>query len=550
LSGYGALKQLCYHGSSILIVINIILKEIMQTTKKIGFQEIALWGLVILAFFFSIFAFTIGWHSPIVDFHAFRQTQTALSAFWMLKEGYYLNYQTPVLGYPWGIPLEFPLYQWLVVIVYKLTNLGLDQCGRLVSILAFYSILFPVYILLKRLDFKITVFKIFTCLFLLSPLYLFWSRTFMIESLGLFLAISFLALTQEYLSGKKTLTAIVCIVCGCAGALVKITTFVPAALFCVGLVFMDWYKNYGCAINKKTILRYAITALFVLIPLAVALLWVSYTDHMKAAHPIGSFLTAKALITWNFGTIAQRFSSQLWINTIFERSLLTESLGYGLPFFILFIYVCGRKERVGEIEGSANVKFALFSLAIYFSAFLIFTNLHIEHNYYNYENTLYLILAAAVVLYVISRKISPVFFVILMLIIMAVQIKTYDFTYRRLAAANTVFYRDYLVALFIREHTKPNDFILVHGIDWSSTMAYYSERKSLTRDFSTVADFVERLENINKYSGGLRLGAVVLCPPKKIRARSEETKALSQLLQKYTANVVANCLVCYLSAND
>ncbi len=81
-------------------------------------------------------------------------------------------------------------------------------------------------------------------------------------------------------------------------------------------------------------------------------------------------------------------------------------------------------------------------------------------------------------------------------------------------------------------------------------MAYYSERKSLTRDFSTVADFVERLENINKYSGGLRLGAVVLCPPKKIRARSEETKALSQLLQKYTANVVANCLVCYLSAND
>ena len=527
----------------------------MQITKKnftttITSPETLLWGLVILAFFFSIFAFTIGWQSPIIDFHAFRQTQTALSAFWMLKEGYYFYYQTPVLGYPWNIPLEFPLYQWLVIVVYKLTNLGLDQCGRLVSILAFYAILFPMYVLLKRLNFKITVFKIFTCLFLLSPLYLFWSRTFMIESLGLFLAISFLALTQEYLSEKKALTAIVCIVCGCAGALVKITTFVPAALFCVGLVLMDWYKNYSCAINKKTMLRYAITVLFGLIPFAVTLLWVGYTDHVKAAHPIGSFLTAKALMTWNFGTIAQRFSSQLWIKTIFERSLLTESLGYGLPFFILFVYVCGRKEHVKQIAESANIKFALFSLAICFSAFLIFTNLHIEHNYYNYENTLYLILAAAVVLYVISRKISPVFFVLLMLIIMAVQIKTYDFTYRRLAAANTVFYRDYLVALFVREHTKPNDFILVHGVDWSSTIAYYSERKSLTRDLSTAADFVERLENINKYSGGLRLGAIVLCPPKKIRASSKETKILSQLLQKYTVNIVANCVVCYLPANN
>lgn len=527
----------------------------MQITKKfftttVIFPETLLWGLVILAFFFSIFAFTIGWYNPIVDFHAFRQTQTALSAFWMLKEGHYFNYQTPVLGYPWSIPLEFPLYQWLVVVVYKLTNLGLDQCGRLVSILAFYSILFPVYVLLKRLNFKITVFKIFTCLFLLSPLYLFWSRTFMIESLGLFLAISFLALTQEYLSEKKTLMVIVCIVCGCAGALVKITTFVPAALFCVGLVLMDWYKNYGCAINKKTILRYAITVLFVLIPLAVALLWVRYTDHIKAAHPIGSFLTAKALMTWNFGTIAQRFSSQLWIKTIFERSLLTESLGYGLPFFILFIYACGRKRYVKEIEDSANIKFALFSLAIYFSAFLIFTNLHIEHNYYNYENTLYLILAAVVVLYVISRKILPVFFVILMLIIMAVQIKTYDFTYRRLAAANTVFYRDYLVALFVREHTKPDDFILVHGIDWASTIAYYSERKSLTRNFSTIDDLIKKLQNIDKYSGGLRLGAVVLCPPQKIRSSSEETKTLSRLLQKYTANIVANCVVCYLPSKN
>jgi hypothetical protein len=32
----------------------------------------------------------------------------------MIKEGWQLAYQTPMLGYPWTIPLEFPFYQLIV----------------------------------------------------------------------------------------------------------------------------------------------------------------------------------------------------------------------------------------------------------------------------------------------------------------------------------------------------------------------------------------------------------------------------------------------------
>ena len=37
---------------------------------------------------------------PILEAHSFRQTQTALTAYWINREGWQLAYQTPVAGYP------------------------------------------------------------------------------------------------------------------------------------------------------------------------------------------------------------------------------------------------------------------------------------------------------------------------------------------------------------------------------------------------------------------------------------------------------------------
>jgi hypothetical protein len=51
---------------------------------------------------------------PILDWYTFRQTQTALTSYWMCHGGFKLAYETPVGGYPWALPLEFPLYQYLV----------------------------------------------------------------------------------------------------------------------------------------------------------------------------------------------------------------------------------------------------------------------------------------------------------------------------------------------------------------------------------------------------------------------------------------------------
>jgi hypothetical protein len=49
-----------------------------------------------------LFVFTaVTLNLPILDAHGFRQTQTAISVYWMLHEHVFINYLTPVLTAPW-----------------------------------------------------------------------------------------------------------------------------------------------------------------------------------------------------------------------------------------------------------------------------------------------------------------------------------------------------------------------------------------------------------------------------------------------------------------
>jgi hypothetical protein len=60
----------------------------------------------------AIIAFTYANQAPL-DWYAFRQTQTALTAYWFMQEGFKLAYETPVGGRPWSIPFEF-IKCWLL----------------------------------------------------------------------------------------------------------------------------------------------------------------------------------------------------------------------------------------------------------------------------------------------------------------------------------------------------------------------------------------------------------------------------------------------------
>ena len=97
----------------------------------------------------AAWALTREWDKPLLDLHSFRQTQTAISTYYMVgNPGVFLDYTTPVLGKPWRIPLEVPFYQWVVARWHDSTGMGLDQSGKLVSIAFLLACIWPLWKLL------------------------------------------------------------------------------------------------------------------------------------------------------------------------------------------------------------------------------------------------------------------------------------------------------------------------------------------------------------------------------------------------------------------
>jgi hypothetical protein len=69
-----------------------------------------------------------------------REWQTAITAWWMVAEGHgLLGAITPLMGPPWQIPMEFPLFQWLTA--HATTPwLSLEDTGRALSFVFISSV--------------------------------------------------------------------------------------------------------------------------------------------------------------------------------------------------------------------------------------------------------------------------------------------------------------------------------------------------------------------------------------------------------------------------
>src|SRR5690349_3116714 len=99
-------------------------------------QRFAIKWLIILMFavtlVWAVYTAALGWNNGL-SIHNFRQTQTAITSYYMIRGGPFLKYETPVFGVPWSIPFEFPLYQWIVAKASVSFDLSLESAGRAVS---------------------------------------------------------------------------------------------------------------------------------------------------------------------------------------------------------------------------------------------------------------------------------------------------------------------------------------------------------------------------------------------------------------------------------
>jgi predicted NAD-dependent protein-ADP-ribosyltransferase YbiA (DUF1768 family) len=452
----------------------------------------------VLVFFISLafhfWGMTVGWESRNLPGGEFRQAQTALSAYWIMQENNFSPaYPTPVMGAPWSIPMEFPLYQWTVVLTSKATGWGITKAGRAVSIACFYLTLPAVFLLLHRWQVEASRRWLVLALVLTCPLYVFYTRGFLIETMALMFSIWFWVGFERAVGGRRAGWMAVAVLAGCGAGLVKVTTFMlyllPAGIWALARL---WQNRHG---GWRIDLAWMAGA--VALPFAATLVWLRFADATKKLNVLGSELTSASLREFNLGTMASRLSSELWL--VKARIVFQELTWWPTVMVCLLLMPLAGRSRWREIAGC---------LLLFFSVLLIFPVLYAHHDYYYVANTLLLMLAMGLALVALAESaVSRSIVALAVTLVLSGQAWRYVEHYfpaqRALSSGG-----DWLTRS-LQSVTGPEDVIVVLGQDWSSITSYYARRRAVMfRDH--IARDPDRVEQALAALEGYRIGALVI----------------------------------------
>jgi hypothetical protein len=412
-----------------------------------------------------------GWDHTLLDSHRFRQCQTALSASQFLTDGFKLAYETPVFGPPWSIPMEAPVYQGIVAGLARLLHTPLEQTGRAVSLLFFYGSLWPLFSILRSLGVN-RLGGWFALMFVLSsPLYVFWSRAFLVESTALCFSLLHASLACRMIDGdRRAWVAVAAVLTGTLGALTKITSFAV----CVGFTIL--FFGWRCWSSRGRVLPRSGTAaiLFLLVwlvPVGAGVGWGTYADYVKRKNPtpMAQVILSANLKVFNFGTLHQRISGAYW-RALEDHGVTNVTFSYAPWIVALTALVLVSRRRVP----------AVLLFAAFCSGPAVFANLYAVHDYYWYANSVFLLAALAVPLGEATTipGSSRIGATVLALLLGASQWWGYYHSpYIAFQIKNQTYLRELGVA--IRERTSATDVMMAIGFDWDSSLPYYAGRRAI-----------------------------------------------------------------------
>ena len=418
----------------------------------------------------ALWAFSLSWNGPLLDRHEFRQLQTAISTDWVVKEGFKLDYETPIFGPPWSIPFEFPVYQWSVAAFSRATGLPVEQSGRAVSILYFLATLPAIYLLAALLGLAPAPRLLVLAVVLSSPVYLFYVRSFMIETTALCFASWFLLAVGRAARDLQWRWSFLAAASGSLAALAKVTTLAVYCFPAAGLALWLGWPHWVARSTART--GWIRAVLLTAGPVAGAVLagawWVRHGDHLKDANPFAGFLTSAELRSWTWGTLAMRLSPEFW-----------QACGSNIASNVLSLPALAVVLLCGTTTARRTRWVALAGTLAFAGGLLLFPNLYQRHDYYYSANALLLLMAAGCVLadawhtaQLPRRTLS-----LALGLFFAAQLNafygSYGFYHRQPPKAPPE------IAQVIREVTAPDDVVLIYGWDWNTLLPYYSQRRAV-----------------------------------------------------------------------
>ena len=418
---------------------------------------------------FAFWTYSRSWYASILDRYEFRQLQTALSAYWMRHDGFHLDYLTPLFGPPWSIPMEFPTYQACVAGLSGLLHWPLEQTGRLVSILFFLATLPAVHELLGYAGLARSRRLLALTVVLSTPVYLFYTRTVMIETTALCFSVWFVYLLQRMLERNSWRLLPWVSAMAVLAALTKITTFVvygvPAGLLALAHL-AGLFRQSGPSGIRPALRTAVLAAIPVAVALAVGTVWVAHGDAIKDSNPYTGFLKSSELRLWNYGPLGLRFEASFWqhLGDNLTQNILAEG-----ALAVILLSATWATPRVRWVS--------LACLAGFFSGPLIFANLYHVHDYYYSANALLLTGAAGLLLasaWDHPRLPDRARWVALGLVLL-LQYRAFDRGYHYYYWKEAPPPPD--LAAIMRETVPEEGVILIYGTDWNPLLPYYAQRR-------------------------------------------------------------------------
>lgn len=465
-------------------------------------------GVALMAVATLIAAAIHGWNHNLLDQHGFRQTQTAITIEYILRGGPLLAYETPVFGPPWSWPMEFPLYQWCVASVAWVLHTPVPQTARAVSLFFFAFGLLAIYLTLGKLGLQPLVRLPFLILLLTSPMYLFWSRTCMIESCVVCLGLWFLYFSARLSQECHWRWMSLALLTGILTALVKVTSFPGFAFLAVAILLAPMVSRGAWRIPQLVARldkrRIVVTIALCIAPIFATTIWLVYGDRLKAQNPIAANLMSSAPgnFEWNFGTVRQRVSGQ-FVGMI-RRTVRDVTGKESLPLLFFPLLPFMRRRRLAA---------AICAIAFGIPG-AIFANLHIVHNYYPYANGLFLIGALGFVTTDLMEQggLPQCAGTVLLVLSSLTGLAGYYWGFYR---AQTEWGDNSLIttANTIGKSIAPGTIIVIRGADFSPILIFYSGHRGILleeprRDFwpNTKQAWFDLLRRTD-----LNLGALAFC---------------------------------------
>jgi len=420
---------------------------------------------------FNLYGVTYHWTMGFMAGHEFRQAHTAIVAYHIdQQDDFSLLYETPIFGKPWvSLLLEVPIYEWSVVGLSRLTGLPHVIAARTITATCFYLTLPAIWLLLGRLALPKPRRLLVLALVLAAPVYIFYSRAFLMDSMALMASAWWLVAFVRAMDERRWGWLALAVVAGTVGALVKSAILavwmVPGAAYGAWMLWRDLRAGTGWKVPLKTLLWGLGT---VVVALASLRAWVAFTDPIKEAHASAWIFTSKNLSRGNWGLFDFKalFSADLWRHllacwdqAIMSRWLIAIGLVGGLAFPAV-------RWRVVGLAG------------VFFGAQFLFPFAYAYQDYYFYACAVFLHAALGCTLLGVIDSRAPRWAVALALAV-------------PFGAAAATYWRDYRVQQsvwhqggypstdILRDLTPRDSVIVVAGADWAAMIPLYAQRKAL-----------------------------------------------------------------------